>query len=509
MPTLSMPTVPSGNFTDGQWHDGDGSLIESINPATGKPVWSTNLAGPKQVAAAFSAARQALGSWWDSPLESRIELAQNFAAHVKGKSDELANLISLETGKPLWECKTEAGAVVGKVDVSIDSLKTRRSETSFELGTARAVTRFKPHGVVGVLGPFNFPAHLPNGHIVPALLAGNVVVFKPSEQTPAVGAWMVKQWEEVGLPAGVLNLVHGGREVGQAMVSNDELDGLFFTGSSRAGAALNQALAHTPGKILALEMGGNNPLVIDNPADINAAAYMTILSSYFTAGQRCTCARRLIVVDGDNSGEFVEALVNMIPSVRFGFSTDDPEPFMGTVISAETGRRVVQAYQFLVNKGADPLVEMSANKDCNALLSPGLLDATGVENINDEEVFGPLATIIRVPNLETAIAVANDTKYGLSAGILTDDESRYRTFLHKIRAGIVNWNRQTTGATGKMPFGGCGESGNNRPSAYFAADYCSWPVASIESSTLELPEKLMPGIDIPLKIGNSTNGTAG
>lgn len=496
MTPFETPSVPAGNFINGQWSQGDGSAIESINPATGKPIWSTNLSGPNQVASAFSAARKAFGSWWDNPVEARIEIARRFAAQVKEKSDELATLISLETGKPLWECKTEVGAVVGKVDVSIDALQTRRSETSFELGTARAVTRFKPHGVVGALGPFNFPAHLPNGHIVPALLAGNAIVFKPSEQTPAVGAWMVKQWEEVGLPAGVLNLVHGGREVGQAMVSNDDLDGLFFTGSSRAGAALNQALAKTPGKILALEMGGNNPLVIDNPSDITAAAYMTILSSYFTAGQRCTCARRLIVIDGDTANEFVEALVKMIPSVRYGLPTNDPEPFMGTVISAETGRRVMLAHQFLIDKGAQSLVEMTASKDCNALLSPGLLDATGVDGISDEEVFGPLATIIRVPDLESAIAVANDTKYGLSAGILTDDESHYKQFLHQIRAGIVNWNRQTTGATGKMPFGGCGESGNNRPSAYFAADYCSWPVASIESTTLALPENLLPGIDL-------------
>ena len=494
MTSFKMPTVETGQFIGGQWSAGEGAGFESINPATGNSIWQAKTAATDQVARAFMAARTALGQWWDQPVERRIEHVRSFAEIVRKNSDELATLISLETGKPLWECKTEASAVVGKVDVSIDSLQQRRSPTSFELGAATAITRFKPHGVVGVLGPFNFPAHLPNGHIVPALLAGNTVVFKPSEQTPAVGAWMVQQWKNAGLPVGVLNLVHGSREVGQAMVGNPELDGLFFTGSSQAGAALNQALANTPGKILALEMGGNNALVVDNPANVDAATYMAVLSSWFSSGQRCTCARRIVVIDGDNAEPFINGLISRLKEVRFGFPTDDPEPFMGPVISAETGRRVIQAQQNLIDKGAQPLVEMKSHPDCDALLSPGLLDATGVDGIEDAEVFGPLATIVRVPDLGAATAVANATKYGLSAGILTDDPKRYQQFLHHVRAGIVNWNRQTTGATGKMPFGGCGASGNNRPSAWFAADYCSYPVASIEASTLEMPEKILPGL---------------
>jgi len=292
------------SFIAGQWIEGSGDALESTCPATGTVVAAGCCADSAQVDQAFAAAREAFGPWWDLGAEKRLDLAKAFAEHVKENADELAELISAETGKLVWETKTEAAAVVGKVAVSIDSLATRRSTTSFELGTATAVTRFKPHGVCGVLGPFNFPAHLPNGHIVPALISGNTVVFKPSELTPAVGGWLVQKWEEVGLPAGVLNLVQGRREVGIAISKHDQLDGLFFTGSSRAGVALSKTLAATPQKILALEMGGNNPLIVHEAKNVQAAAYLTVLSGYMTAGQRCTCARRLILVNGPDTDWF-------------------------------------------------------------------------------------------------------------------------------------------------------------------------------------------------------------
>lgn len=478
-----------------QWVAGEGATFESISPVDDQCVWRTQEASNAQVEQAFSAAREAFGPWWDQDLENRIAIVKKYAELVRESGDELAEIISTETGKILWEAKTEAGAVAGKVDVSIDALKTRRDTTSFEMGEMKAVTRFKPHGVVGVLGPFNFPAHLPNGHIVPALLAGNTVVFKPSEQTPAVGAWMMQKWIEAGLPAGVLNLVQGSRDVGKAICGSDELDGLFFTGSSGAGAALNQALAAQPGKILALEMGGNNPLVVTETANLEAAAYQTVLSAFMTAGQRCTCARRLIVIDNDESKTFIDTLAAMTRKVTFGFSDDEQQPFIGTVISSAMGRHVLDSQTKLIARGAVPIVEMASHRGCDALISPGLIDVTDMKDREDEELFGPLLSIIRVADFDAAIKEANNTAYGLSAGILTDNRDLYQQFIHRIRAGIVNWNRQTTGASGKLPFGGCGRSGNNRPSAYYAADYCSFPVASLESETLEMPEKLQLGLE--------------
>ncbi len=358
----------------------------------------------------------------------------------------------------------------------------------------QAVTRYKPHGVCVVLGPFNFPAHLPNGHIVPALIAGNTIVFKPSEITPAVGAWMVQKWQQAGLPNGVLNLVQGGREVGQSLSTHPEIDGLFFTGSSAAGKALHRTFAEHPQKILALEMGGNNPLIVSEIDDVRAAAYLTILSAYFSAGQRCSCARRLILIDNEESDRFLGELVEMISGVSVGFYDDQPQPFMGTVISQDMGRRLLEAQANLIRRDGQPLIKMHAHRDCDALVSPGLIDVTEVADRSDEELFGPLLNVIRVKDFDAAIVEANNTAYGLSAGLLSSNRALYQKFIHRIRAGVVNWNRQTTGASGKLPFGGCGLSGNHRPSAYFAADYCSFPIASLESDKLELPEQPMTGI---------------
>lgn len=483
-------------YINGNWTDGNAAELVSSCPVDESIVWQGNEADESQVDQAFASARQALGRWWDFSPDQRIKIARKYAELVVASSDELALLISRETGKALWESKTEVGAVAAKIEVSVDAYHQRRDTTTAELAGMNAVTRYKPHGVCAVLGPFNFPAHLPNGHIAPALIAGNTIVFKPSEITPGVGAWMTEKWQQAGLPNGVLNLIQGGRSVGEAISSQPQLDGLFFTGSSGAGKSLHRAFADHPQKILALEMGGNNPLIVHEAADLNAAAYLTILSAYFTAGQRCTCARRLILVDNEQSQKFLDTLVQMIQGVSFGFYDDEPQPFMGTVISQEMGRRLLGSQQELIKQGARPLTEMKSHRDCDALISPGLLDVTDVGRRSDEELFGPLLNVIRVNDFDAAIREANNTAYGLSAGLLSDNGDLYQKFIHQIRAGIVNWNRQTTGASGKLPFGGCGLSGNHRPSAYFAADYCSFPVASLESDQLELPENPLTGIQL-------------
>lgn len=478
----------------GQWIAGEGEPFQSTCPVDESVVWEGNSATDAQIDQAFAAARRAFGPWWDKTSAERIEIAENFRDKVKESAEELALLIAKETGKPLWETKTEAGAVAAKVDLSIDAFKTRRDTTSFDLSGIQAVTRYKPHGVCAVLGPFNFPAHLPNGHIVPALITGNTIVFKPSELTPGVGAWMVEKWTEAGLPDGVLNLIQGSRPAGEAIASHAELDGLFFTGSSAAGKSLHQTFAAHPQKILALEMGGNNPLIVHQADDLQAAAYLTVLSAFYTSGQRCTCARRLILPDGKDSDRFLETLVEMISRVTYGFYDDDPQPFMGTVISQAMGRRMVESQSEWIQRGGKSIVELKTHRDCDALGSPGLIDVTEVADRSDEELFGPLLSVIRVKDFDAAIKEANDTAYGLSAGLLSSNEDCYKQFIHQIRAGIVNWNRQTTGASGKLPFGGSGMSGNHRPSAYFAVDYCSFPVASLESNKLEMPEKLLTGI---------------
>ncbi|MDH1158428.1 aldehyde dehydrogenase family protein, partial [Pseudomonas otitidis] len=280
----------STHYIAGAWQAGQGEAFDSLNPVTQESVWSGQGASAEQVEAAVAAARAAFPAWARLSLDARIAVLERFAATLKTRADELARCIGEETGKPLWESATEVTSMVNKVAISIQSYRERTGEKSGPLADATAVLRHKPHGVVAVFGPYNFPGHLPNGHIVPALLAGNAVVFKPSELTPKVAELTVQCWIEAGLPAGVLNLVQGGRETGVALAGNPGIDGLFFTGSSRTGNLLHQQFAGRPDKILALEMGGNNPLVVDEVADVDAAVYTIIQSAFISAGQRCTCA---------------------------------------------------------------------------------------------------------------------------------------------------------------------------------------------------------------------------
>ncbi|WAG80422.1 succinylglutamate-semialdehyde dehydrogenase [Metapseudomonas furukawaii] len=480
----------------GNWQAGQGEAFDSLNPVTQAVVWSGRGATADQVEAAVAAARAAFPAWARRPLEQRIAVLEQFAVVLKAHADELARCIGEETGKPMWESATEVTSMVNKVAISIQSYRERTGEKRGALADATAVLRHKPHGVVAVFGPYNFPGHLPNGHIVPALLAGNAVVFKPSELTPKVAELTVKCWIEAGLPAGVLNLVQGGRETGVALAGNPGLDGLFFTGSSRTGNLLHQQFAGRPDKILALEMGGNNPLVVDEVADVDAAVYTIIQSAFISAGQRCTCARRLLVPVGAWGDALLARLVAVAASIQVGAFDAQPAPFMGSVISLDAARHLLKAQEQLIAKGANALLAMTQPLETAALLTPGILDVTAVTERPDEEFFGPLLQVIRYDGFDAAIAEANATQYGLAAGLLSDSAERYQRFLIESRAGIVNWNKQLTGAASSAPFGGVGASGNHRASAYYAADYCAYPVASLESETLALPATLTPGVSL-------------
>ncbi|WP_206002116.1 succinylglutamate-semialdehyde dehydrogenase [Pseudomonas viridiflava] len=481
-------------YIAGAWQAGQGETITSLNPVTQQVLWSGQGATAGQVDLAVQAARQAFPGWARRSLQERIDVLEAFAARLKHHADDLARCIGEETGKPLWESATEVTTMVNKVAISVQSYRERTGEKSGPLGDATAVLRHKPHGVVAVFGPYNFPGHLPNGHIVPALLAGNTVLFKPSELTPKVAELTVKCWIEAGLPAGVLNLLQGDRETGIALAANPGIDGLFFTGSSRTGNALHQQFAGRPDKILALEMGGNNPLVVDEVQDVDAAVYAVIQSAFISAGQRCTCARRLLVPQGGWGDAFLARLVAVSEAIEVGSFDQQPAPFMGSVISLDAALGLLDAQRILLAKGAVSLLEMRQPLAQSALLTPGIIDVTAVSERSDEELFGPLLQVIRYADFDAAIAEANDTHYGLAAGLLSDSEARYQQFWLESRAGIVNWNKQLTGAASSAPFGGVGASGNHRASAYYAADYCAYPVASLETGSLTLPATLTPGI---------------
>lgn len=457
------------------------STFQSFDPATGEAIWQGLSASADDVGHAVARARAAFPGWAALSQERRTDHVRRFKAALEAHADDLAATISRETGKPGWEGRAEVGSMIGKVDLSIRAQAERTGQACSATAFGEAVLRHRPHGVMAVLGPYNFPGHLPNGHIVPALLAGNCVVFKPSELTPMVGEAMGRAWAAAGLPDGVFQLVQGARETGAALADAD-IDGLLFTGSAATGAQFRRMFADRPRVILALELGGNNPLVAWD-GDRDEAAAVVVQSAFVTSGQRCSCARRLIVPDSAWGEHLVEAVAALAERLTLGAWNDDPEPYMGPLISARAAETAAVQAERLAALGARPVLRMAIDPRGPAFVRPAIYDVTGIE-APDEEIFAPVLQVTRVPDFDAALSAANRTRFGLSAGLISTDDALWDRFLREVRAGVVNRNRPTTGASGGMPFGGLGDSGNHRPSGFYAADYCAYPVASFEAATV-------------------------
>lgn len=485
------------HYINGEWQAGNGHPLKSVDPAKNAVIWEGVSASPEQVDAAIRAARDAAPEWAAMTVEARLEIIKRFGALLEENKPHLTKVIAKETGKPEWETATEVGAMMGKIGISEKAYFERTGTVENPMPVGQAFIRHKPHGVVAVFGPYNFPGHLPNGHIVPALLAGNTVVFKPSDLTPLVAEEMVKLWDEAGLPKGVLNLVQGEVETGKALASHAGIDGLFFTGSSRTGKILHEQFAGHPGKILALEMGGNNPLIVKDVENTDAAVHDIVQSAFVTSGQRCTCARRLFIPNGEQGDALLNRFIEVTKNIKVGEYDAEDQPFMGAMISANAAAMMVSAQASLEKAGANVLVRLEQKDESKGFVTPGIIDVTDIINdMPDEEHFGPLVKVIRYDDFDAAIAEANNTSFGLSAGFIGDSEEDYRYFFQRIRAGIVNWNRPITGASSAAPFGGIGDSGNHRASAYYAADYCAYPVASVELDKVALPGALNPGLTL-------------
>jgi len=474
------------------WTTVSGDSFFSTNPSTNEVFWQGHAASAQDVDHAVSAAHSVFPAWSNLTLSKRQQHLQTFTNLLTEHKQELAKTISLEVGKPHWEALIEIQSAINKFDISVEAFNQRCQPIS----GGSALARFKPHGPVAVFGTFNSPLHIANGQIIPALLAGNTVIFKPSELAPSIAQKTVELWEKSGLPAGVLNLVQGARTVGESLVAHPLIKGIFFTGSLATGITINKAVAHELQKLVVLELGGNNPLVVYNVKNFEAAAHIVIQSAFITAGQRCTCARRLIISNTKEGDDFLKELVRQIGLLKIGPVSDRPEPFMGPVISIQAADKLLQIQNKWLSQGAKSILPLKSLSTKIPLLSPGLIDVTSIPNREDIEVFGPLLQCIRISSLQDAIEEANKTAYGLCASIITDEKENYDLFYKQVNAGVINWNQQTTGASSAVPFGGIGLSGNHRPTAYFAADYCSYPVSSIEVPLVELPKELPSGIKL-------------
>tara|TARA_B110000444_G_C18841216_1_gene599072 strand:- start:864 stop:2234 length:1371 start_codon:yes stop_codon:yes gene_type:complete len=445
----------------------------------------------------FKNAKLGFDSWRKTTLSHRKAILTKYKEILITNSDLLAETISKEHGKPLWDSKSEVGAMIGKIDVTFESYDDRLNAIRSVHADIGIQARFKPFGVFAVIGPFNFPGHLPNGHIVPLLLAGNSIVFKPSSLTPETGKLIVSFLQLAGIPKDVVTLCTGH---GHEVVEHPLLDGVFFTGSTKVGHGIYKRLSDYPEKIVALEMGGNNATIVEESGGINTAINILLQSAFISTGQRCTCTRRLIVNKGLTACEgdrIIRNLVDAADKLVIGEYTDDPEPFMGPMISVNAVNGILDAQKHLVSLGGNILKEFKQiNGTSSRLVEPGIIDVTDIKNLPDEEYFGPLLQVIRSNSFNHAIEIANDTKYGLVSGVITKNKDLFWKAEAELKTGIVNWNRPTTGCASVVPFGGMGWSGCNRPSGYTTIEHCGHPTALHLTEVPELPSTLLPGINL-------------
>ncbi len=454
------------------------------------------------VALAVASARRALPAWTRMGLEGRSRVLRRFQQLAAQRTDDLAGLICDEVGKVLWDARAEAALLGSKVDITLETgphaAMGRVSDFSLGLSATRTGRcTFRPHGVAAVLGPFNFPMHLPNGHIIPALAMGNTIVFKPSDKAPACGQALTELFDEAlraeGAPPGVFNLVQGGADIAQALVApTTDIDAVYFTGSWPVGRAIMQANLDRPGRLLALEMGGNNAAIILSDADLRQAVVECVRSAFVGTGQRCTCTRRIIVHEAV-AARAIPAICKAASALVLGDPRAAHPVFMGPVVSQGAREHIFSQFAAFVGSGARVLVQParvdSPTSSSGWFLSPGILRVdrfTGTPE-DDIEVFGPVLRISTCADIGDALSQANATKFGLAGSIFTRDAAATDRFLHEARTGCLNVNTGTAGASSKLPFGGLGLSGNHRPAGSFSLDYTAYPVASMVESSNAAP----------------------
>jgi len=451
--------------------------IVSHAPATGEELWRGQ---PGDVADQVERARRAWPGWAAQSLANRIELIRRFANEVRKEQEPFAELIARETGRPLWETRAEVEAVIARVEVAVRASGERTAQRRLDNAMQGTVAlRHKPHGVMAVITPFPLPARIPASRIIPALIAGNAVIFKPSERTPATGEFLVRCFTRAGVPANVIQLLPGGPAQGQALAMDEGVDGVIFTGSAHNGITISRKLAINPGKIVTLSLGGNNPIVAWDTPKIADAAALIVQSAFSNSGQRCTNARRLIV-----KADMYDALVGEVKALAdrliVGPPMADPQPFMGPVMDNAAAEGLTESFVYLLSHGGRPIKHMVRLDRTHPFLSPAIIDTTAMQDRPDVELFGPLLQVIRVDDFDEAIAEANRTRFGLVSTLIGGNPEDYNRFWANARAGLVNWNRPTTTSSPGAPMGGIGISGNHRPAEFYTADSCAYPVASAE-----------------------------
>ncbi len=489
-----------GDFINGKFipvQKPDGS-IKDVSPGDLNDTIMVASFSHSHVDMAVEAAKKAYLPWARLSMDERKRYLMRLKETFDSVKNEMAEAISRDTGKPKWETLTEAAALSAKIDItlnaSLDLVKEDRVPNA--LPQVEGVIRHKPRGVMAVIGPFNFPAHLPNGHIIPALIMGNTVVFKPSEQTPYVGQLMAKCFEKADFPPGVFNMIQGDGETGRKIVMHESVDGILFTGSYEVGLKIKQETMNHYWKILALEMGGKNATVVWNDTDMDKAIYETLVGAYMTSGQRCACTSR-VIIHPDIAEKFTERFYQAAKRLTIGHWSENP--FMGPLINSAAVEKYIRFQEIANRENCESLMrgKQLDLKHKGYYVTPSIhlvkkFDPNSV--YQKSEIFGPNVAIYQTRDFDEALSIVNSTGYGLVMALFTKDRALYDKALLEARVGLLNWNRTTNGASSRLPFGGMGKSGNDRPSAHYAIQYCSVPVSSLEDPTGFDAGKMLPGI---------------
>lgn len=484
------------NYLNGAWVKAQGDQgWTSRSPADQSDVLGEFVEDLNAADAAMEGARRAQPAWEALGPQGRAAHLLRWAQELTLRHDEIAHTMAREVGKPLWEAKGEASALPSKIKVTLDQ-SLAEVEGRLMHGSATWVDggyRYRPLGVCVVPGPFNFPLHLANGHIQAALATGNTAIFKPSEMAPACAELFMDAAHAAGLPAGVLQMVQGGPEVGKRLVGHKDTNAVLFTGSLQAGISIRQSTVAQPWKLLALEMGGKNTAIVLQDADLDRAAYEIALGALLTCGQRCTGTSRVVVARSALAG-LRQRLERIWDEITIGHPLDD-KTLMGPLVNRASYERFLAAADTARQENMEPIRENQSaqvrdaqGKPCDGFyVRPALWLAT--EDAHPDgphsgaEIFGPDVVIYAVPDgdLEAAAAAANATHYGLAMSVFTQDASQFEALAQRLEAGILNFNRATVGAVATMPFGGVKGSGNHRPAALVATRNCVYPVATLRN----------------------------
>lgn len=493
-----------GDYIGGEFHtptDPNGEWV-TRSPAFAKDEIAKLKYSFLGIDRAVQSANEAFRQWRLKSVEERAQYLKAYQEALKKRETQIIEMISREVGKPLWESKTEFTAMLGKIDITIN--ESMKVVSDLEIPDVMPHTigrnRYRPHGVMAVIGPFNFPGHLPNGHIIPALLTGNTVIFKPSEKTPMTGQIMAECFHEARLPPGVFNLLQGERELGRRLTSHEGIAGILFTGSYEVGTRIKQDTLTQNWKVLALEMGGKNSTIVWEDADLEQAVYETLVSAFITAGQRCSATSRVMV-----HSSLVQAFVEKIHTQSKAFKIGHPfeNAFMGPVIDPSTMDRFLKFQPIAQREGFESIMRGKAlelpyggnyvTPSINFLKNPTVEQAKK-SVYQQTELFAPNLAILAVDDLDLAVGLANATQYGLVTSVFSKSKKIFQACYQDLESGLINWNKGTIGASSRLPFGGLKKSGNHQPTALTSVLYCAYPVASLESEHTALPAQKLPGL---------------